>query len=167
MIRVAYGLLGDLGEAEDVVQEAWIRLRGVREPIEDVEGWLVVAVSRLALDVLRSARRRREEYVGEWLPEPLVGAPDPADRVTLDESLSMAMLVVLETLSPAERAVFVLHEVFGVPLTEVASTLGRSPAAVRQLASRARKHVHDGTPRFDLDAAAHPGSRTIRPGISS
>ncbi|WP_344831020.1 RNA polymerase sigma factor SigJ [Actinocorallia longicatena] len=155
LVRVAYGLLGDLGEAEDVVQEAWIRLGRVGEPIVDVEGWLVVAVSRLALDVLRSARRRREEYVGEWLPEPVVTAVDPADRVTLEESLSMAMMVVLETLSPAERAVFVLHEVFGVPLSEVAVTLGRSPAAVRQLASRARRHVQDGTPRFDIDASAH------------
>ena len=126
LIAVAYGITGDRGAAEDVVQEAWLRLASVPGPIDDVTGWLVVATSRLALDVVRSARHRRERYVGPWLPEPLVEADtDPADRVTLDESVTMALLVVLETLSPAERTVFVLHEVFGVPFAEVAGVVGR------------------------------------------
>ncbi len=99
LVRLAYGLLGDLAESEDVVQDAWLRLNRAEEQPEDVEGWLVVTVSRLALDVLKSARKRREEYVGPWLPEPIVDA-DPADRVTLDESLSLAMFVVLETPQP-------------------------------------------------------------------
>lgn len=154
LVRVAYGLLGDLAEAEDVVQEAWLRLQ--RADVDgDVEGWLVVTVSRLALDVLKSARRRREEYVGPWLPEPVVTAPDPADRVTLDESMSLAMHVVLESLSPAERTAFVLHEVFGLGFPEVAQAIRRTPAACRQLASRARRHVRQRAPRFEVDAAEH------------
>jgi RNA polymerase sigma-70 factor (ECF subfamily) len=155
LIGIAYGIIGDLGEAEDVVQEAWLRLFRSNADIEDVTGWLVVTTSRLALDVVRSARRRRESYVGPWLPEPLVtraepGA-DPAERTTLADTISMAMLVVLESLSPAERTAFVLHEVFGLALTEVARVVGRTPAAVRQLAARARKHVQQRSPRFDAD----------------
>ncbi|OLR92181.1 siderophore-interacting protein [Actinokineospora bangkokensis] len=154
LLAIAYGILGDRGAAEDVVQEAWLRLAGAAGPVEDVTGWLVVATSRLALDVVRSARHRRERYVGPWLPEPVVAPEnDPADRVTLDESVGMALLVVLETLSPAERTAFVLHEVFGLPFTEVAEVVGRTPAAVRQLASRARKHVADRSPRFERDPA--------------
>ncbi|WP_260615384.1 sigma-70 family RNA polymerase sigma factor [Microbispora sp. KK1-11] len=187
LIGVAYGLLGSLDEAEDVVQDAWLRLRSAAaadggEEIRDVTGWLVVTVSRLALDVLRSARHRREEYVGQWLPEPILtgpvltgpvltgpvltgpaltgpvlteAAPDPAERVTLDESLSMAMLVVLESLSPAERTAFVLHDVFGLTFAEVGEAVGRSPAACRQLAARARAHVASRAPRFDVDPSEH------------
>ncbi len=154
LVRLAYGLLGDLAESEDVVQDAWLRLNRAEEKPEDVEGWLVVTVSRLALDVLKSARKRREEYVGPWLPEPVVDA-DPADRVTLDESLSLAMFVVLESLSPAERTAFVLHDVFGVPFDEIGQAVGRSPAACRQLAARARRHVRKKAPRFDVSAEDH------------
>jgi RNA polymerase sigma-70 factor (ECF subfamily) len=145
---IAYGITGDLGAAEDVVQEAWLRLARTSD-IDDVTGWLVVVTARLALDHVRSARHRREEYVGPWLPEPVVDGPE--DRVTMAESVNVAMLVVLETLSPAERTVFVLHEVFGLPFAEVAQAVGRTVAAVRQLAARARKHVQARTPRFDLD----------------
>ncbi|WP_244312531.1 RNA polymerase sigma factor SigJ [Microbispora hainanensis] len=164
LLGVAYGLLGSLDEAEDVVQDAWLRLRSAEaaggDEIRDVTGWLVVTVSRLALDVLRSARRRREEYVGPWLPEPVLTGPvltqtDPAERVTLDESMSMAMLVVLESLSPAERTAFVLHDVFGLTFAEVGEAVGRSPAACRQLAARARAHVASRAPRFDVDPSEH------------
>ncbi|XVQ07343.1 RNA polymerase sigma factor SigJ [Spirillospora sp. CA-255316] len=151
LLRVAYTMTGSLVEAEDCVQEAWLRLRGLDDPsdVRDLAAWLTTTVSRLALDTLNSARARRERYIGTWLPEPLVetGSPDPADRVTLDESVSMALLVVLELLSPAERTAFVLHDVFGVPFPEIAQVVGRTPAAVRQLASRARRHVEDGRPR--------------------
>ncbi|SMC63317.1 RNA polymerase sigma factor SigJ [Kibdelosporangium aridum] len=150
LLGIAYGITGDLGAAEDIVQDAWLRLNRTQD-IEDVTGWLVVTTSRLALDYVRSARVRREQYVGPWLPEPLVEGPE--DRVTMTESVNLAMLVVLETLSPAERTAFVLHEVFGMPFAEVAEAVGRSAAAVRQLTSRARKHVRDRTPRFDLDHA--------------
>ncbi|QFG21450.1 RNA polymerase sigma factor SigJ [Actinomadura sp. WMMB 499] len=160
LLRVAYATLGSLTEAEDCVQEAWLRLRRLDDPagIRDLRAWLTRTVGRLALDALGSARARRERYVGTWLPEPVVAAPgpagaspagaDPADRVTLDESVSTALLVVLETLSPAERTAFLLHDVFGLPFEEVAGIVGRSPAAVRQLASRARRHVAAGRPRF-------------------
>jgi RNA polymerase sigma-70 factor (ECF subfamily) len=124
--------------------------------IADVEAWSTVVVSRAALDTLRSARRRREEYVGPWLPEPVVTAvDDPADRVTLDDQVSFALLVVLETLSPAERTVWVLRDLFGMPFTEIAETVGRTPAAVRQLASRARRHVAAGAPRVAVSATQH------------
>ncbi len=150
--RVAYGTLGSLAEADDVVQEAWLRLqRSDAAEIRDLRAWLTTTVGRLALDALGSARRRREHYVGPWLPEPLVedrAAADPADRVTLDESVTTALLLVLERLSPAERTAFVLHDVFGLPFDEVGEIVGRAPAAVRQLASRARRHVDAGTPRF-------------------
>ncbi|MEU6411440.1 RNA polymerase sigma factor SigJ [Microbispora sp. NPDC046933] len=165
LLGVAYGLLGSLDEAEDVVQDAWLRLRSAKagdggDAIRDVTGWLVVTVSRLALDVLRSARHRREEYVGQWLPEPIITGPvltqpDLAERVTLDESMSMAMLVVLESLSPAERTAFVLHDVFGLTFAEVGEAVGRSPAACRQLAARARAHVASRAPRFDVDPSEH------------
>jgi len=147
MTRVAYGILGSLSEAEDVVQEAWLKLRRIDvDEIEDLRGWLTTVVGRLALDALGTARRRRETYVGEWLPEPVVDelGADP----TLDESVSTALLLVLERLSPAERTAFLLHDVFELPFAQVAEVVGRSPAAVRQLAARARAHVEAGKPRF-------------------
>ncbi len=150
LTRVAYAVLGSLAEAEDVVQEAWLRLgRADAGEIDDLRAWLTTVVGRLALDALGSARRRRERYVGEWLPEPLVedlGAA-PAEP-TLDQSVSTALLVVLERLSPAERTAFLLHDVFDLPFDRVAAVVGRSPEAVRQLASRARAHVEAGQPRF-------------------
>jgi RNA polymerase sigma-70 factor, ECF subfamily len=147
LVRVAYGILGSIGEAEDVVQEAWLRLqRSDAAAVEDLRAWLTTVVSRLALDALDSARRRRETYVGEWLPEPLV--EEAGDDGVLDEKVTTALLLVLERLSPAERAAFLLHDVFDLPFEEVAAAVGRSPAAVRQLASRARRHVEAGKPRF-------------------
>ncbi|QCQ93281.1 RNA polymerase sigma factor SigJ [Rhodococcus sp. SGAir0479] len=156
LLGVAYGLLGSVTEAEDVVQEAWIRLqRSDIGRIDDLVGWLVTTTSRLALDVLRSARHRRESYVGPWLPEPVQTAADPADAVGLADSISWAMLVVLETLAPAERAAFVLHDLFGLSFTEIGTALGRNPAACRKLASRAREHIESRKPRFDVDPTEH------------
>ncbi|WP_067859320.1 RNA polymerase sigma factor SigJ [Nocardia shimofusensis] len=149
--RLAYSTLGSLSDAEDVVQEAWLRLQRQQRPeeIDNLRAWLTTVTGRLALDQLGSARARREQYVGEWLPEPQVSAwDDPADRVSQDERVTTALLVVLESLSPAERTAFVLQDVFGMSGPEVAEVVGRTPAAVRQLASRARKHVEQGTPRF-------------------
>src|SRR5688572_4615117 len=136
VLDVAYRMLGSVSEAEDVVQDTFARLldEDLGE-IRDVRGWLVVAVTRRCLDRLRSARSRREVYVGPWLPEPLIPPAedaDPADRVTLDDSVRMALLIVLERLSPAERAAFVLHDVFQFPFEQVAGILGRTPAACRQ-----------------------------------
>jgi RNA polymerase sigma-70 factor, ECF subfamily len=156
LLRVAYSHLGSLSEAEDIVQEAWLRLGRTRpDRIRDLRAWLTTVVSRLALDALTSARARREQYVGPWLPEPLVEpdpGDDPADRVELDESVSMALLVVLESLSPAERSAFLLHDVFGYAFTEVAEIVGRTPAATRQLASRARQAVEARRPRYPANA---------------
>jgi RNA polymerase sigma-70 factor, ECF subfamily len=161
LLRLAYSELGDVGEAEDVVQEAWLRLeRAGAETIENLDGWLTTVVARLALDRLRSARARRETYVGPWLPEPVASDDDPADRVTLDESVSYALLTVLEQLSPAERTAFVLHDVFDVPFGEVADVVGRTPDAVRQLASRARRHVARERPRFAASRDEH--DRAVR-----
>jgi RNA polymerase sigma-70 factor (ECF subfamily) len=151
LTRVAYGMLGSLAEAEDIVQEAWLRLgRADRAEIDDLRAWLTTVVGRLALDALGSARARRESYVGEWLPEPVV--EEDGDEPTLDESVSTALLVVLERLSPAERTAFLLHDVFDLPFEKVAAVVGRSPAAVRQLAARARAHVEAGQPRFPAGA---------------
>jgi RNA polymerase sigma-70 factor, ECF subfamily len=162
LVRVAYAIIGSHSEAEDVVADCWFRLVAADkdEPVRDVEAWAVVAVSRMALDVLRSARVRRESYVGPWLPEPVVAATDetaadPADKVTLADEVGYAMLVVMETLSPAERTAFVLHDLFGVTFDEVAAIVGRAPAAVRQLASRARRHVRGQSPWPATDAAEH------------
>lgn len=153
LIRVAYGILGSVAEAEDAVQEGWLRLgRTDPEEIEDLRAWLTTVVGRIALDALGSARRRRESYVGEWLPEPLVEEYGAEENPTLDESVSTALLVVLERLSPAERTAFLLHDVFDLPFEKVAEVVGRSPAAVRQLASRARAHVEAGKPRFPADS---------------
>ena len=163
LLRLAYSQLGDMGEAEDVVQEAWLRLeRTGAEAIDDLDAWLTTVVGRLALDTLRSARVRREAYVGPWLPEPMVSGAgaDPADRVTLDESVSYALLVLLEQLTPPERTAFVLHDVFDMPFGEVAEVVGRTPEAVRQLASRARRHVKEEGPRFD--AAPDEHERAVR-----
>ena len=158
LVRIAYAVLGSQSEAEDVVSDCWSRLVGAdgREPIEDVEAWATVAVARLALDALRSARLRREVYVGSWLPEPDVApAVNPADQVTFDESISFALLVMLESLTPAERVAWVLHDLFRMPFPEIAVTVGRSPQAVRQLAARARAHVATGTPRFRVGPGEH------------
>jgi RNA polymerase sigma-70 factor (ECF subfamily) len=153
--RLAYSTLGSLADADDVVQEAWLRLQRWHETrppgdrIDNLRAWLTTVTGRLALDQLGSARARREQYVGEWLPEPEVTTvDDPADRVTQDERVTTALLVVLESLSPAERTAFVLQDVFGMSGPEAAQVVGRTPAAVRQLASRARKRVQEGTPRF-------------------
>ncbi|MBM7515567.1 RNA polymerase sigma factor SigJ [Nocardioides nitrophenolicus] len=158
LVRVAYAILGSRAEAEDVVADCWTRLveADAREPVRDLAGWLTVVVARAATDVLRSARVRREEYVGPWLPEPYVAAAsDPADRITLDETVSYALAVVLESLSPAERTAWVLHDVFGMGFAEVADVVGRTPAAVRQLASRARAHLTAQPARFEIDRSAH------------
>lgn len=153
LFSIAYRMLGTVGEAEDVVQEALIRLHdatGVRSP----KAFGATVTTRLALDELRSARARRERYVGTWLPEPLLtSGDDPAETVARRESLTMAFLVVLETLSPLERAVFVLHDVFEFPYASIASMLERSEEACRQLGSRARKHVADRRPRYSPPAA--------------
>jgi RNA polymerase sigma-70 factor (ECF subfamily) len=154
LVRLAYGQLGSLAEAEDVVQDAWLRLeRAGAGEIRDLPAWLTTTVSRLALDTLRSARVQRQSYIGPWLPEPLVGDEyaDPADRVTLDESVGMALMVVLESLSERERVAFVLHDVFGAPFVDVAEVLGVSPDSARQLASRARREVEARRPRFPAD----------------
>jgi RNA polymerase sigma-70 factor (ECF subfamily) len=161
LLRLAYSELGDVGEAEDVVQEAWLRLeRTDAAAIANLDGWLTTVVARLALDRLRSARARRERYVGPWLPEPLASGEDPADRVTLDESVSYALLTVLERLSPAERTAFLLHDVFELPFGDVAEVVGRTPQAVRQLASRARRHVTSQGPRFTASREEH--DRAVR-----
>ncbi|WP_350227472.1 RNA polymerase sigma factor SigJ [Agromyces mangrovi Wang et al. 2018] len=160
LMRLAYRMLGTVADAEDAVQETyarWYRLPAAdRDAIANPAAWLTRAASRVCLDHLGSARARRERYVGEWLPEPVPGdsvlastpAPDPLDRVTLDDSVSTALLVVLESLSPAERVAFVLHDVFAMPFAEIGEVVGRSPEACRQLASSARRHVRerrDGT----------------------
>jgi RNA polymerase sigma-70 factor (ECF subfamily) len=157
LVRVAYAILGSHAEAEDVVADTWLRLvdADAREPVRDVLGWSTVAVSRAAIDVLRSARVRREAYVGPWLPEPQVQEPGPADQVTLDDTVRYALLVVLEQLTPAERTAWVLHDLFGFPFDDVARVVGRSPAAVRQLASRARRQIAEGSPRVEVDQDTH------------
>jgi RNA polymerase sigma-70 factor (TIGR02957 family) len=148
LFTVAYELLGSATDAEDVLQESWIRWAAVdRSEVLEPRAYLVRIVTRQALNHLRSLARRREDYVGEWLPEPLLTSPDVADDVELAENLSIAMLTVLETLGPAERAVFVLREVFDVPYEEIADVVGKTPAAVRQIAHRAKDHVSARRPR--------------------
>ncbi|MEV7136471.1 RNA polymerase sigma-70 factor [Arthrobacter sp. NPDC093128] len=152
---VAYEMLGSAADAEDVVQEAWLRwaeLRpDVRAGVRDPRAYLVRTVTRQALNRLRALSRRREDYVGEWLPEPLLTVPDVAEDVELAESVSIAMLTVLESLTPVERAAFVLREVFDVPYEEIAEAVGKSAAAVRQIVSRARSHVVARRPRMRVD----------------
>jgi RNA polymerase sigma-70 factor (TIGR02957 family) len=152
LFTVAYDLLGSAADAEDVVQDAWLRWSSAdRSDVVDPKAYLVRVTTNLALNRLRSARVRRETYVGPWLPEPLLTTPDVADEVELAEAVSMALLVVLETLSPVERAVFVLREIFGLSSREVAEVLDRSEVAVRQLAHRAREHVQARRPRYPAD----------------
>jgi len=162
LINLAYRLLGSLADAEDAVQETYARWYArsaqQQEAIENPGAWLTTVASRICLDLLGSARARRERYVGEWIPEPLPdpgewpggrpggAAADPADRVTLDESVSMAFLVVLESMTPAERVAFILHDVFGYSFAEVAGIVGRTPAACRQLASSARRRIRTAQP---------------------
>ncbi len=156
LVGAAYRVVGSASDAEDVVQEAWLRWVGVEhDEVRDVRAYLVRITTRLALNRLRQQKARREQYVGPWLPEPMVQDADPEAAVELADSVSMAMLVVLETLSPLERATFVLREVFDLPYDEIAETLGRSEAAVRQLAHRARNHVHARQPRHQVDKARH------------
>jgi RNA polymerase sigma factor (sigma-70 family) len=159
LISLAYRLLGSLAEAEDAVQETYARwyalTREQQHAIDNPGAWLTTVASRICLDLLGSARARRERYVGQWLPEPLPGpagwtsAPagggpaDPADRITLDESVTMAFLVALESMTPAERVALILHDVFGYPFTDIAAITGRTPAACRQLASAARRRARD------------------------
>jgi len=148
LFTIAYEMLGSAADAEDVLQETWLRWVGVDVGrVDDPRAYLVRITTRQSLNRLRAMRRRREAYVGQWLPEPLLTSPDVAEDVELAESVSMALLVVLETLSPTERAVFVLREVFGAPYEEIAEAVGRSPAAVRQIAHRARRHVDARRPR--------------------
>ncbi|MBW8481346.1 RNA polymerase sigma-70 factor [Actinomadura parmotrematis] len=156
LFSVAYRILGTAADAEDAVQDAWLRWSAAdRADVAEPKAYLVRIVTNVALDRLKSARVRRETYVGPWLPEPMLTVPDAAEGSELAESVSMAMLVVLETLSPLERAVFVLREVFGFPHAEIAAALDRSEASVRQLGARARKHVQARRPRF----AAAEGER--------
>ena len=153
LFTVAYEMLGSAADAEDVVQEVWLRWVDVDQAeVGDPRAYLVRVVSRQALNRLRALSRRREEYVGPWLPEPLLTSPDVAEDVELAESVSIALLTVLETLSPTERAVFVLRDAFETPYDEIAAALGKSPSAVRQIAHRARHHVTARRPRMKVSA---------------
>ncbi len=177
LINLAYRLLGSLAEAEDALQETYARWYALapaqREAIESPGAWLTTVTSRVCLDQLGSARARRERYVGPWIPEPLPepaewisdrpGVPaDPADRVTLDESVSMAFLIVLESMTPAERVAFILHDVFGYPFTEIARIVGRTPAACRQLASSGRRRVRASQPPAAPNADQAPLIRDFK-----
>jgi RNA polymerase sigma factor (sigma-70 family) len=150
---VAYRMLGSTSEAEDAVQEAWLRLsRSDTEGVANLGGWLTTVVARVCLDMLRTRRARQEDYVGSWLPEPVVAIENgPEDEALLADSVGLALLVVLDTLSPAERLAFVLHDMFGMPFDEIAPIIDRSHAATRQLASRARRRVRGATPANDPD----------------
>lgn len=154
LVRLAYRMLGSVAEAEDVVQDAWLRWQQAdRTTVETPAAFLSRIVTRLCLDVMKSARSRRETYVGSWLPEPMIEEPEDMD----EDNLTLTLMLALERLSPLERAAFLLHDVFGVPLDEVAVTVEREPAAVRQLAARARKHVQESRPRYAV--ARDEGSR--------
>ncbi|MES2599822.1 MAG: sigma-70 family RNA polymerase sigma factor [Pseudomonadota bacterium] len=154
LVRLAYRMLGSVAEAEDVVQDAWLRWQKAdRTTVDTPASFLSRIVTRLCLDVMKSARSRRETYVGSWLPEPIIEEPDEMDQ----DDLTLTLMLALERLSPLERAAFLLHDVFGVPLDEVAVTVEREPAAVRQLAARARKHVQESRPRYTV--ARDEGSR--------
>ncbi len=154
LFTVAYEMLGSAVDAEDVLQETWLRWADVDQAeVRDQRAYLVRIVTRQALNRLRSVSRRREDYVGEWLPEPLLTSPDVSEDAELAVNVSIAMLTVLETLGPAERAVFVLHEVFETPYDEIAEIVDKSPAAVRQIAHRAREHVAARRPRMQVDRA--------------
>ena len=153
LFSIAYRLLGSVSEAEDAVQETWLRYESSPTQPTSTKAFLSAVVTRISIDVLRSARVRREEYVGQWFPEPLLTDPyeDPARSAELADSVSMAALLLLERLTAVERAVFVLREVFGFSFPEIASAVGRSEAACRQLAVRARRHMDTGRPRFEAD----------------
>src|SRR3954467_13834617 len=153
LFAIAYRILGSVAEAEDAVQETWLRYQSSPTVPTSTKAFLSAVVTRVSIDVLRSARVRRETYVGQWLPEPLLVDPysDPARSAELADSVSMAALLLLERLTPLERAVFVLREVFGFGFPEVAVAVGRSEMACRQLATRARRHMDAGRPRFDAD----------------
>ena len=153
LFAIAYRILGSVAEAEDAVQETWLRYEASPTQPTSTKAFLSAVVTRVSIDVLRSARVRRETYVGQWFPEPLLTDPyeDPARSAELADSVSMAALLLLERLTPLERAVFVLREVFGFGFPEVAVAVGRSEAACRQLAARARRHMDDGRPRFEAD----------------
>ena len=154
LFSTAYRMLGSVADAEDIVQDAWLRWADTDQTtVEHPKAYLVRTVTNLSLNRLNSARARRESYVGPWLPEPLLTSPDVADSAELAESVSMAMMIVRETLSPLERAVFLLREVFGYAYSEIATSLDRSVATVRQASHRAREHVAARQPRFDTDAA--------------
>ena len=181
LISLAYRMLGSLADSEDAVQEAYVRWYRLdedrRAEIMNPQGWLTTVTSRICLDMLGSARSRREQYVGQWLPEPVPGAlflgtanrgSDPSDRIALDDAVSTALLTVLESMTPAERVAFVLHEVFAIPFSEVATIVGRSPEAARQLASSARRHVRRDpsvfTPTADHDAVVEAFGAACRGG---
>ncbi|WP_446218868.1 RNA polymerase sigma-70 factor [Micromonospora sp. IBHARD004] len=153
LFSIAYRILGSVGEAEDAVQETWLRFDGSATRPTSTKAFLSAAVTRVSIDVLRSARMRREEYVGPWFPEPLLSDPyqDPARSVELADSVSMAALLLLERLSPLERAVFVLRDVFAFGFDEIAVAVGRSESACRQLLVRARRHMEAGRPRFEAN----------------
>ena len=153
LFSIAYRILGSVSEAEDAVQETWLRYGTTPTPPRSTKAFLSAVVTRISIDVLRSARVRREAYVGPWFPEPLLTDPyeDPARSAELADSISMAALLLLERLTPLERAVFVLREVFGFGFREIASAVGSSEAACRQLAVRARRHMDEGRPRFEAD----------------
>jgi RNA polymerase sigma-70 factor (ECF subfamily) len=156
LLGAAYRVLGSMSSAEDVVQEAWLRWSAApREDVREPRGYLVRTVTRLALNELRSRQRRREEYLGPWLPEPVSGMPPTEASAEVAESVSLAMMVVLESLSPLERAAFILREVFAEDFDDIAATLDRTPAAVRQLVHRAREHVAARSPRNSVDPATH------------
>jgi RNA polymerase sigma factor (sigma-70 family) len=154
---VAYRMLGSLTEADDALQEAWLRLsRSDTAAVENLGAWLTTVVGRVCLDLLRARRSRREDYIGSWLPEPIVivdDAANPEEEAVLADSVGIALFVVLETLTPPERLAFVLHDMFGVPFEEIASILDRSPDAARQLASRGRRRVRGAAPVPDADLA--------------
>jgi RNA polymerase sigma factor (sigma-70 family) len=153
--RIAYRMLGTVEEADDAVQEAWIRLsRSDESSVQNLGAWLTTVVGRVSLDMLRARRSRREEYVGSWMPEPIVAIdnrPTPEDEALIADGVGLALYVVLETLSPAERLSFVLHDMFAIPFDEIAPIVGRSPEATRQLASRARRRVHRARPEPDVE----------------
>jgi RNA polymerase sigma-70 factor (ECF subfamily) len=153
LFSIAYRILGSVSEAEDAVQETWLRYQSSPTQPTSAKAFLSAAVTRISIDILRSARVRREQYVGQWFPEPLLTDPyqDPERSAQLADSVSMAALLLLERLSPLERAVFVLREVFGFGFGEIAPAVGRSEAACRQLAVRARRHMDAGRPRFETD----------------
>ena len=155
--RIAYRMLGTLDEADDAVQEAWIRLgRTDDASVENLGAWLTTVVSRVCLDMLRTRRSRREEFVGSWMPEPIVAidsAPTPEEEALIADGVGLALYIVLETLAPAERLAFVLHDMFALPFDEIAAIVGRSPEATRQLASRARRRVQGATAVPDVELA--------------